>query len=79
MKSKAAGCGSISTVVSGIVLLCVSSIVIIIIITIIIIIIIARNDLDLRNIDAKYVTKTISRNTFVGSECVFNVAANQFV
>ena len=31
MKSKAAGCGSISTVISSIVLLCVSSIVIIII------------------------------------------------
>ena len=36
MKSKAAGCGSISAVISGIVLLCVSSI-IIIIITIIIV------------------------------------------
>ena len=36
MKSKAAGCGSISTVISSIVLLCVSSI-IIIIITIIIV------------------------------------------
>ena len=37
MKSKAAGCGSISAVISGIVLLCVSSIIIIIIITIIIV------------------------------------------
>ena len=36
MKSKAAGCGSISTVISSIVLLCVSSIIIIIIIIIII-------------------------------------------
>ena len=34
MKSKAAGCGSISTVISSIVLLCVSSIIKIIIITI---------------------------------------------
>ena len=51
----------------------------VIIIITIIIIIIARNDVDFRNIDAKYVTKTISRNTFVGIECVFKVAANQFV
>ena len=36
MKSKAAGCGSISTVISSIALLCVSSIIIIIIIIIII-------------------------------------------
>ena len=44
MKSKATGCGSISTVFSSIVLLCVSSIVIIIIkiITIIITIIVIR-------------------------------------
>ena len=40
MKSKAAGCGSISTVISSIVLLCVSSIMIMIIIIIIITIII---------------------------------------
>ena len=51
----------------------------VIIIITIIIIIIARNDVDFRNIDAKYVTRTISRNTFVGIECVFKVAANQFV
>ena len=36
MKSKATGCGSISTVISSIVLLCVSSIIIIIVIIIII-------------------------------------------
>ena len=40
MKSKATGCGSISTVFSNIVLLCVSSIIIVIILIIIIIIII---------------------------------------
>ena len=40
MKSKAAGCGSISTVISGIVLLCVSSVIIIVIIIITIIIVI---------------------------------------
>ena len=40
MKSKAAGCGSISTVISGIVLLCVSSVIIIIVIIIITIIIV---------------------------------------
>ena len=38
MKFKATGCGSISTVFSGIVLLCVSSIIIMMIITIVIII-----------------------------------------
>ena len=40
MKSRAAGCGSISTVISGIVLLCVSSVIIIIVIIITIIIVI---------------------------------------
>ena len=40
MKSKAAGCGLISTVISSLVLLCISSIIIITIIIIIIIIII---------------------------------------
>ena len=44
MKSKAAGCGSISTVISSIVLLCVISIIIIITITIIIIIIITNDE-----------------------------------
>ena len=44
MKSKAAGCGSISTVISSIVLLCVSSIIIIMIIIIIIIILKIRID-----------------------------------
>ena len=42
MKSKATGCGSISTVFSNIVLLCVSTIIIIVIILIIIIIIIIK-------------------------------------
>ena len=42
MKSKATGCGSISTVFSNIVLLCVSTIIIIVIIIIIIIIIIIK-------------------------------------
>ena len=40
MKSKATGCGMISTIFSSIVLLCVSSIIIMMIITIIIIVII---------------------------------------
>ena len=44
MKSKATGCGSISTVFSNIVLLCVSSIIIVIILIIIIIIKIIAND-----------------------------------
>ena len=41
MKSKAAGCGLISAVISSIVLLCISSIIIIVTIIIIIVIIIA--------------------------------------
>ena len=53
MKSKAAGCGSISTVIYSIVLLCISSIIIIIIIiTIIIIIIIIITIKTLFNIDS---------------------------
>ena len=52
MKSKAAGCGSISTVIYSIVLLCISSIIIIIIIITIIIIIIIITIKTLFNIDS---------------------------
>ena len=58
MKSKATGCGSISTVFSNIVLLCVSSIIIaillIIIIIIIIIKIIANDNSDNNNNDKSF-------------------------
>ena len=57
MKSKATGCGSISTVFSNIVLLCVSSIIIVIILIIIIIIIIkiiANDNSDNNNNDKSF-------------------------
>ena len=52
MKSKAAGCGSISTIISSIVLLCVSSIIVKIIIIIMTIIIIKMH---IANLDKNFI------------------------
>ena len=54
MKYRAAGCGSISAVISSIVLLCLSSIIIIIIIIIIITVIIKSAQMDIENIKSLF-------------------------